>query len=243
MKKVGILYICTGKYSLFWKNFFEQTEKLFLPKSEKHYFLFTDNKELLSLSHERVHPYEQELEPWPFPTLKRFEYFLRAKNELLQCDYLYFMNANLLIQKKVREWEFLPRKNEKLVVALHPGFYNKSNDEFPYDRNPECSACIPFGSGERYVMGALNGGRAKDFVLLMEALSASINADLQKNVIALWHDESALNRYIFDYTEKYRVLSPSYLYPEGWKLPFRNKMMLLDKSKLGGHDFLRNIEE
>ena len=32
--------------------------------------------------------------------------------------------------------------------------------------------------------------------------------------------------------KKYKMLSPSYAYPEGWKIPFEPKMFLIDKKKL-----------
>ena len=41
-KTIGILYICTGPYVLFWQDFFESFEKFFLPELEKKYYVFTD---------------------------------------------------------------------------------------------------------------------------------------------------------------------------------------------------------
>ena len=31
MCKLGILYICTGKYDIFWEDFYKSCEKYFLP--------------------------------------------------------------------------------------------------------------------------------------------------------------------------------------------------------------------
>ncbi len=28
--RIGILYICTGRYSIFWKKFYQSTEKSFM---------------------------------------------------------------------------------------------------------------------------------------------------------------------------------------------------------------------
>lgn len=42
MNKVAVLYICTGKYDVFWKDFYISYEKYFLPDCEKHYYVFTD---------------------------------------------------------------------------------------------------------------------------------------------------------------------------------------------------------
>ena len=239
MLKIGILYICTGRYSIFWKKFYKYCEKNFLPDTEKHYFVFTDDQKILNTRLNRVHAYFQKLEPWPFPTLKRFEYFLKAKNELLKFDFVLFMNGNLIVKKKIFERDILPQNDEKLFVTLHPGFYDKTNKDFTYDRNPDCSAYIPEGEWKYYFAVGFNGGTSTEFIKLMEILSKNINNDLEKNIIALWHDESQLNRYMYDYKEPFRILSPAYLYPQGWRLPFECKILILDKNKKGGHDFLR----
>lgn len=242
MSKVAILYICTGRYSIFWKKFFKACEKKFLLDSEKHYFVFTDDQSILNIKDERIHPYFQEVEEWPFPTLKRFEYFLRAKNELEKFDFLVFMNGNLIVKQKIFEKDILPQNDEKLFVTQHPGYFASSSKDFPYDRNPECSAYIPEGEGKYYFAGGFNGGKSSDFIKLMELLSENINNDLSKNIIAQWHDESQINRYMYDYRESFRILSPAYLYPQGWKIPFEKKIFILDKNKKGGHKFLRGIK-
>ena len=42
MKKIAILYMCTGQYLKLWPGFFESAEKYLLKQSEVHYFVFTD---------------------------------------------------------------------------------------------------------------------------------------------------------------------------------------------------------
>ena len=94
------------------------------------------------------------------------------------------------------------------------------NYEFTYDRNPRSTACIPYGLGKYYVCGGVNGGEAAAFLQLCHTLDARIRRDLQRNVIALWHDESQINRYIL-FRKDFRVLTPAFCYPEGWDhLPF-----------------------
>ena len=46
MKKVAIMYICTGAYIEYWKEFYDSFEQNFLSDYEKHYYLFTDKKKL-----------------------------------------------------------------------------------------------------------------------------------------------------------------------------------------------------
>ena len=42
MATIGMLYICTGKYTVFWPEFYETFSRNFLPGCKKEYFVFTD---------------------------------------------------------------------------------------------------------------------------------------------------------------------------------------------------------
>ena len=46
MTKVAVLYIATGKYTVFWPEFYESAEKYLLKDCEVHYFVFTDADDL-----------------------------------------------------------------------------------------------------------------------------------------------------------------------------------------------------
>ncbi|MCU7551293.1 hypothetical protein OCK74_19380 [Chitinophagaceae bacterium LB-8] len=236
MKKVAILYICTGRYTIFWKEFYERCEKFFLEGYRKEYFVFTDGE--IRERNDRIHIIEQKQLGWPFDTLMRFKMFMRVETKLPEFDYIFFLNANMYFQKPVGV-EVLPEVEDGGLMAVkHPGFYNKSNEEYTYERNPSSNAYIPEGKGEYYFMGGFNGGRSKEYLQLIESLDHQIKADLDRDIIAIWHDESHLNKYLLD--RKCKVLDPSYGYPEGWNIPFEPKIIICDKSKLGGHDLLRS---
>nr|MCR5251985.1 glycosyl transferase family 6 [Lachnospiraceae bacterium] len=129
---------------------------------------------------------------------------------------------------------------EGLFVTMHPGYFASSPAEFTYDNNPGCTAYIKKGEGKYYFAGGFNGGRTEDYLKMIRCLAERIEEDLRNDIIALWHDESQLNRYMNDLDEKYyRILSPAYLYPEDWDLPFKEKITVMDKRKKGGHEFLR----
>ena len=147
------------------------------------------------------------------------------------------MNANIQFIKEITE-DFLPI-NENLLVVQHPAFYNKSADEYCYDRNEKGLAYIPFGQGKYYVQGALNGGKVNEFLKLITELDNNVEEDLKNDIIALWHDESHLNRYILNRND-IKVLGPEYVYPEDWDLPFEPVIITRDKKRFGGHNSLRD---
>lgn len=165
MTKVAALYIATGRYTVFWPEFYESAEKYLLKDCEVHYFVFTDAATLPGDDNPRVHICAQEAYSWPFATLRRFEIFLKQEQALKAFDYIFFFNANAEFMQPVTREMLLPRaeKGEHLLVVQHPSFYAKPNYEFTYDRNPRSTACIPYGLGKYYVCGGVNGGEAAAF--------------------------------------------------------------------------------
>ncbi len=238
-KQIGILYIATGKYVFFWDAFFNSAEKNFLLNHEKKYFVFTDQPEYFSAYGSSVVAITVPHLPWPYPTLYRFKFFLLAVDHLKNCDYLYFFNSNMVFLDKVGE-EILPKNNQKLVGINHPGYFRNGNKQFPYERNPLSTAYIKMGDGDVYCMGALIGGCANDFMEMTEKINKNIEEDEKSGIIALWHDESHLNKYMLTYSDKL-ILDPRYGYPEGWLLWIgKAKIQIIDKAKNGGHHYFRS---
>jgi hypothetical protein len=231
MKKptIAILYICTGKYILFWKNFYESAEKHLLHNYEKHYFVFTDNSEIFMGHLPNIHIQYQQALPWPYPTLYRFKFFKSIQEQLKQFDFTYFFNANCRIFQDIDAVNFLPMDNEHLVVTQHPGFWDAPLHKFTYEYNPLSMAYIQPGQGEIYVSGGLNGGETSNYLTFIETCFQYTQTDIEKGIIALWHDESYLNKYIIG--KKIKILHPGFFYPEGKELPFE-KMVHIENKKI-----------
>lgn len=238
---IAILYIATGKYIVFWKDFFSSCERHFIHGSHKEYFVFTDAPSFESSDNERVHTVFHQQQGWPYDTLMRFHTFCKVQEQLAGFDLVFFFNANMLFVQPVTAEEFLPNSitDDGLMVTLHPGYFNQPVSAFPYEQEQKQSkAYIPTGEGKHYFMGGLNGGIASAYLELITSLKNNTQADLDNHIIARWHDESQLNKYMMGRNPK--ILSPAYGYPEGRKLPFVPKIIIRDKNNFGGHSFLRN---
>ena len=233
--RIAILYICTGRYTVFWDAFFRSCQRYFLPRRDRQYFVFTDGH-IPHADAKRVHRIEQKNLGWPGNTLFRFRMFWSIREQLATFDYIFFFNANSEFLAPVGE-EFLPSEEEGITVVRHPGFFDKEPDAVTYDRNPKSRAYIPFGQGSCYICGGINGGRRDAWFAMSTALRAAIDEDEANGVVALWHDESHINTYIL--THPHKALPPAYCYPEGWNIPFEKIILIRDKAKFGGHAFLR----
>ena len=230
--KIAILYVCTGKYEIFWKDFYLSCEKNFIEGAEKTYFIFTDSVEVYD---EKNNPNIQKIFQkdigWPFNTLKRYEMFSRLADKLKDFDYTFFFNANLLFIEKITEEEFLPKNNERLLGVIHPGFYNTPKNTWPYELDSKSTAVIDINKAQYYYQGAINGAQTKEFLQAIKTLKNNTCTDLENNIIALWHDESQWNKYLSENKNIVKSLSPSYLYPENSNLPLQPKIFIRNKEK------------
>ncbi len=233
-ERIGLLYLCTGPYSLFWEDYYKSFEKNFIRDMEKHYYVFTDSENIYdSDKNDRIHVIKINPLPWPLITLLRFQYFLSIEDELSKNDYLMFSNANVVCNCEITKDEFLPDDSNKTGMSFvqHPGYFKESAKDVPYDRNPKSLAYIPYNCGENYVIGAMFAGTYNGFITMSKILKARIDRDLSKNVIAKWHDESHLNRYIAGRdNSEYKLLSPAYCYPVGIDLDMPAKIAGVSKA-------------
>lgn len=228
-KSIGILYICSGQYITFWKDFYDSFEDKFLNNTIKHYFVFTDHKNIYQKENPRVHIHSVDNLPWPLPTLLKYHMFLEYKVELKNMDYLYQSNANIICSQTVTEEEFLPDGSEEVFFTIHPGFLNVHSEHCPFERRKESAAYVPHSKKAKYVFGAMNGGRSNSYLEMIQNIENNIEIDLKKNIIAKWHDESYVNHYAA-YLENKKLLSPAYCYPVGFEVKYPKKIIGVEKS-------------
>ncbi len=242
---LGILFVGTGKYISFFEGFYESFSLHLCRDVRKTFFVFSDSTPQTQ-GENIVHLYTPH-EPWPLPTLNRYTYFLRNAATISQCTHLLFANSNLRPLVDLRFDEFFDGNNE-LFGTRHPGFAfqkKKWHKPFPgtFETNKKSTAYAG-KNPEIYFAGGLNGGTMEAWLRMSGYLSDNTRLDLVNKVNgtgwAIWHDESQINHY-FNCRLMPRVLGPEYLYPEGWNLPVEKKILILDKSKLGGHEHLRGL--
>jgi len=231
--KICILTIATNKYIQFVERLLDNIEENFLNGHDIECLLFTDHE--IEESSENVKISHIDHEPWPMPTLKRYNYFMKEKDFISQFDYCYYFDVDMGIVDKVGD-EIL----SDLVATQHPyqTFYPK--EQRSYDKNSKSLAYVaPGEEGENYYAGGFNGGSTKCFLEMSKVIADRVNKDLENGVIALWHDESHMNRYLID-NPPTLSLTPSYCFAEEQmknpQYPYEPKIIALKKN----HDELRS---
>ena len=213
--KVAIIFIGTNRYLDFLPTYYENIEKYFLPNSEKTIFAFTDGE--LDDTPDNIKVYHQEHLEWPYITLKRFEIINKARADLDSMDWLVFLDADTRVVDTVTEEEFF---SDKPYFGVHHPCHAlkmQPHTEYPgaFETNTDSRAGVTEEDDpSMYYQGCLWGGRVPEVLDMIEELDSRVEEDLSNDVIAVWHDESQLNKFYSEVKEDVHLLGPQYAYPE-----------------------------
>lgn len=237
MKVVSINVIATNKYVNFLPDLIKSIDQFVFTKSKILVIVHTNSAiEGIDTISDRVTIVKNEIEhePWPYTTLKRFHYFNKAKSIIEKSDYSFYIDADSLFIGDIEE-EFIPK--EGMIGTIHPCLFSGNGTP---ERNPSSKAFISHAENNRYFCGGFFGGDSKSFLAMSEKICSNIDEDLSKGIIAVWHDESHINRFFFDNTPCL-ILEPPFAVAESLtRKEDSSKVLFLDKNLKGGHDFFRN---
>ena len=220
--KIGLLIIATNKYIQFLQPLIESADNYFLPNQEVTYFIFT-NKDINIKSNRNIFKVDVQHREWPWMTLGRYKIFSNNSEELSKMDYLYYCDADMRFVGDVDD-EILSER----VATQHPGYYERRGTP---ETNPDSLACVFPHEEMQYFAGGFNGGSSFEYLKMANKISENIDIDYSRNIIAVWHDESHMNRYFVD-NKPTKILTPSYCYGESMNIPFEKKLIALDKNHL-----------
>lgn len=198
---VALITIATNKYIEFIEPLFKTVKEHFLTNHNISMYCLTDKD-----VPDGVIKLQQEHMPWPYPTLLRYHFIMKHYDILKQYDAVYYCDADMLFVDKVGD-EIL----SDITATLHPGFISDTIAFYAYQRNPISSAFIRLDQGEHYYCGGFNGGFK--YLDMCKELIKLIDIDLKKNICAINHDESYLNRFLLD-VRPTCILSPEYCHPD-----------------------------
>jgi histo-blood group ABO system transferase len=221
--KIGLLIIATNKYTRFLKPLIESADNYFLKGFEVTYFIFT-NQEVSVLSDRQIVKIEVDHKNWPWMTLGRYKIFTEKSELLSKQDYLYYCDADMLFVDSVGS-EILSER----VATQHPGYFGRRGTP---ETNLNSLACVYPHEEMQYFAGGFNGGTSNEYLKMSKVISENIEVDYSRGIIAIWHDESHMNRYFIDNIPT-KILNPSYCCPEGWNVClFGRKLLALDKNHI-----------
>ena len=239
--RVGLIVVATAHYTRFVPELLASVRKYFLRTARVTVFVLTDRPQEIPADAVTL-PVEHR--PWPHATLLRYRHVTRHSARLAACDYLFQCDADMRFVASAGP-EVLPAGGSGLVGVEHPGFCWQPplwarfrrrlglavaagcGARGSYETDPRSTACVGPEEGTVYFAGGFAGGTAPAYLEMARILAERIDGDLTRGIIAVWHDESHLNRYFIDHPP--HRLDPRYCYPENGKLPFPKVLLALDK--------------
>jgi hypothetical protein len=101
----------------------------------------------------------------------------------------------------------------------HPCHYLKMppHNKFPgaFETNQSSSASISENDDlSVYYQGCLWGGKVPEIFDMIDILSERVDEDLKCDIIAVWHDESHINKFFIERKDDVHTLGSEYAYPE-----------------------------
>ena len=229
ISRVAMNILAIAKYVVFLKPLIASADKYFMKGHDVTYVVFTDNVGLASKqikTNRKVKFVSERNQGWPNNALIKFQLISKHRKVYKSVDYIFQVDADMRFVSEVNS-EALGLR----VGTLHPGYWNKPRSTFTYDSNPRSLAYVKPSEGEYYYASGVFCGCRDEIITMSETLEKNIQSDLTKlNYIAVWHDESHLNRYFVDHPPT-KILSPEYCFPEyGMGGVKRRRILALNKN-------------
>ena len=218
MQRVGVIFVGLGQYfDAFFVEYRAAVQRWLLPGWAKTIYVVTDPEHAqhaaLQADDVDVHVVDDPaMQPWPMPTLRRFAFIRRPAGRLRATSHVIFLDADCLVIRPVTLDELLPA-GKRLFGLRHPWYLQKTGT-FETDRRSR--ACVDPARDDlsTYWQGCLWGGVTPAVLALSRELERRIEEDLAEGTVALWHDESHLNRYFIDHKPDVYSVGPEYAVPE-----------------------------
>ena len=209
--RLGLLLIATNKYTDFLNPLIKSADEFLLKDDniDVEYLVFSNLENIILETKRKYSLFEVEHKPWPGMTLFRYHMFLSKKEDLLKYDYLFYCDVDMLFIDKISIDDIIG----ELVSTIGGLIPSRGTPEL----NPISTAFISQNESLTYYIGGFNGGRSENFLTMSETISKNIDKDLENNYIAIWHDESHINRYFLD-NPPTKVIQPPFCIAEGQEI-------------------------
>ncbi len=201
-KNLLLMMISTGgKYNQYLQRLIDSAREFLLPHDV---LAFTDATFDLGANVKKV-PYEHL--GFPLASLKRYHTFLSQREHISQFRHVFYIDVDCLFVNKVADEILSP----DLTAVLHPwgGF-----DGTSFEDRQGSTAFVDKSRKPTYYQGCFQGGTSAAFLAMAERIARNVDADMKNSIVAKYHDESHLNRYLQEHPPS-RVLSTEYCFVAG----------------------------
>ncbi len=223
-KSIGVMSVATNVYLDYWKSMVRSAESVTSIDDNLTFFVFTDKLEetkkfASEMKKVSIKAFKIPEYGWPEATLLRYQIF-DSHSKSLDTEILMHLDADMLISSnpwmRIRE-QLL---GNAICLVLHPGFWRpagvskfilyathpsllyrdlhmkiKRGGLGSWENDSKSCAFVDRKFRNKYFCGGAWFGNRSAVLELIKELSLRVSLDLERNVIASWHDESHINKW------------------------------------------------
>jgi len=228
---ITIFVIATKSYVLYARTLIESIDAYMTQTMRVQVILLTDQAEdnVLSgmeLSGAELKICKIESYGWPEAALLRFDLILRFWNQVTG-DIVMYLDADTEVVAPISAKDLLgaiqPSRQDQIVFVQHPGYFNRSTlfrlairtPLGPWERRKKSNAFVPISKRKIYVCSGVFWGTRTSFQKLCNDLKKNVQDDLNRGLIAKWHDESHVNHWFNQHSAN--TVTPEWAYASGYR--------------------------
>ena len=220
---VTFFITATGKYIQYFTDLYEDLVRCLAFFDEIEVILLTDQsfsrQDSLTDKRIRIKKFNVSYGDWVSATLFRYAAIVEYASSITSSK-IFWIDADMRIINPQRFSNEIIAVTS-ITFAKHPGFIFLAKDpkskkiqtvsllniflpliflhrhfsKGTWEENQSSSAYVPPRKRKVYVHGAFFGGPVEDLLKMCETLANCVQTDLDQNYVAIWHDESHLNRF------------------------------------------------
>ena len=244
MTSLGVISIATGeKYREYWFELIQSFKATSSNFTGINFYLLTDDPDSANNFASRVgmqlKAFEIPSYGWPEATLLRYKEILKQKDYFKE-DILIYLDADMLVCDDFESTLRSEFWKSGIALVAHPGYWRPSGFKLLryYVNNPfhlasdaihlartgglgtwelrrQSRAFVARRARKIYVCGGTWMGKRDQFLKMVQSCSENVEDDLARGLVAKWHDESHLNKWLSE--NDVTVLSPSYCFDPTYK--------------------------
>ncbi len=220
--ELSLISIATNGYGKYWLKMIDGFIANMKTIEHLDVHILTDDVEFIKKSAPK-HPNVNYIihfirsEPWPYPTLLRYQYIHAILPHVVTKKFMY-LDADMKIYPRFDEEFGELFMSHQMIFVAHPGYWRDGTTEVcigirnhwkrilsdqirkirlgaigDWETNSKSQAFVSRNMRERYICGGIWFGDVGILRVLSFELQENTRIDLDRGVIAKWHDESHLN--------------------------------------------------
>jgi hypothetical protein len=238
---VSVFSIATNVYFDYWLELHKSASRNLFPDATVTFHVFTNIVPTYEQSKdlgENVITHRIEDLRWPEATITRYEIIAKEMSKVI-TDVIVYLDADMLINETIALKEIFDHESDSMVLVRHPGYWRppfREDKTFylrhlflaisdlvrrliiggigSWESNEKSTSFVKRSDRRFYYCGGFWMGKKEAIISFAEAMYQNVSKDLDNNVMAIWHDESHLNKWAT--TNAFRTHSPSYCFAEGF---------------------------